>query len=357
MNTWVADLRQIIGDVLTWWVEQLTDLIPERWRRFGSSGGDALVVAPVGPVAGALEAANVSLRRNGRETPLGRFGLASGDLANLPQPAGRPVVLQLAETDVLSKTITLPLAAERELDQVLTFEMDRETPFSTEEIFWNHHIARRDRQHGQLSVRLLLVPRASLAVLLGVLAKAGLVPKRAEIAAGRDRGSYLPLDATGGRLYESAGRSLLRWPAAAGCAGLALATILTPFARQSSVLADLDQQVAAGRHAAAEAEKLRQEIDHLLGTVDLIDSERDKAGRPIVTLAALTRLLPDDTYLTELQQQQHKVTLSGRSAGASRLIGALAASDRMRNPAFAAPVTRIEAIKAEVFTITAEIGP
>jgi general secretion pathway protein L len=346
----------LIGDFLTWWAAQLVDLVPERWRRFASSGGYALVVAPAGPLARGVDAALVSLRRNGRETPLGRFGLASGELADLPHPAGESVVLRLAETDVLGKTVTLPLAAERELDQVLAFEMDRETPFGPEEIFWNHRIAQRDRQRGQLSVRLLLVPRVRLAALLGALAKAGIVPKRAEIATGPDRGSYLPLDATGGRLYEPARSGLLRWPAAACCAGLALAVIVTPFVRQSAALADFDRQVADGRRAAAETEKLRREIDHLSGTVDLIDSERDKAGRPLATLAALTRLLPDDTYLTELQQQQRKVTLSGRSPGASRLIGALAASHQLRNPAFAAPVTRIEAIKSEVFTITAEVG-
>jgi hypothetical protein len=35
------------------------------------------------------------------------------------------------------------------------------------------------------------------------------------------------------------------------------------------------------------------------GSGELIDSERDKAGRPLVILAALTRMLPADTYLTE----------------------------------------------------------
>jgi general secretion pathway protein L len=342
----------MIGEFLTWWLGQLSDLVPERWRRLGSSSGDALVIAPAGPLAGGVDAAEVSLRRNGQETPLGHFGLASGGLADMPQPAGKPVVLRLAETDVLSKTVTLPLSAERQVDQVLVFEMDRETPFSPEEIFWSHHIARRDRERGVLSVRLMLVPRASLAVLLDALAKAGIVPKRAEIAGGPDSGCYLPLDADRGPLSAPAGH---RWPVLACCAGLAVAVIATPFVRQSSTLADLDAQVAAGRDAAAEAERLRAEITRLSTELDLIDSERDKAGRPLVTLAALTRLLPDDTYLTELKQQQHRVTVSGRSAEASRLIGALAASDQLRNPAFGAPTTRTEG--SDVFTITAEVGP
>jgi general secretion pathway protein L len=117
------------------------------------------------------------------------------------------------------------------------------------------------------------------------------------------------------------------------------------------------REIASGRTAATEAENLRREIERLQGSAELIDSERDKAGRPLVILAALTRMLPADTYLTEFRQQQHKVMVSGRSASASRLIGALSAGDQLRNPSFAAPVTRIEALRAEVFTIAMEVAP
>lgn len=347
----------MLRDLLTWWVGQLADCVPERWRRFGSVSSDALLIAPAGSLADRPEAVAVSLRRNGRETSLGRFGLAGGELADIPRTAGKPAVLRLNEADVLSKTVSLPLAAERELEQVLAFEMDRETPFSAEEVYWTHRVTRRDRQRGQLSVQLLLVPQAALAALLAALGRAGLQPRRAEIVAGPDQDLYLPLDADGGRLHGAAGRHLLRWPAAAVCIGLAVAAIAAPFARQASTLTTLDQEIAKGRAAAAESDKLRQEIERLSGTADLIESERDKAGRPLATLAALTRVLPDDTYLTELQHQQRKVTLSGRSAGASRLIGAISAVSQLRNPTFAAPVTRIEAARAEVFTISAEVAP
>src|SRR5207237_272487 len=84
-----------------------------------------------------------------------------------------------------------------------------------------------------------------------------------------------------------------------------------------------------------EAEKLRRELDRLSATIDLVESERDKAGRPLAILATLTRILPDDTYLTEVTLQQRKVTLSGRSAAAARLIGALSADEGLRHVPFA----------------------
>jgi general secretion pathway protein L len=233
--------------------------------------------------------------------------------------------------------------------------MDRETPFTAEELYWNHRIIGADRPNGRLSVRLSLVPKANLDPLLTDLTAAGIRPRLVEIADGPDKGTYLPLNGDGTRKQQDSHRLL--WPAAVCCTALALAAVVTPFVRQELTLASLDRQVATTRAAAAEADTLRQEIDRLSGSAGFIESERDKAGRALVVLAATTRVLPDDTYLTEMELRQRKLTLSGRSAGAARLIGALAADPEFRNPGFSAPVTRLEALKAELFTINAEVRP
>jgi general secretion pathway protein L len=149
----------------------------------------------------------------------------------------------------------------------------------------------------------------------------------------------------------------LLWPVAACCAVLAVAAVAAPFVRQEIALGSLQREVVAGRAAAAEADGLRREIERLSGSAGFIESEREKAGRPLAVLAAATRILPDDTYLTEMELRQRKLTSSGRSAGAARLIGALAADGEFRNPGFSAPVTRLEALKTELFTINAEVSP
>jgi general secretion pathway protein L len=347
----------MLHEFFSWWFAQLADLLPPFLRRTAPTAEDATVIAPIGPIAQGIDAVAVIERRSGKETPLGRFALGPAGLAELPHASGRPAVLRLGEADVLGKTLTLPLATQRELGQVLSFEMDRETPFHAEQIYWNHRIAEIDRQNDRLSVRLQLIPKASLAPLLAALAQIGLAPDRVEVADGPDAGACLPLSDTNGgsRQARRIGRFVL--PLAAGCAGLALATVVTPFVRQSIALADLDRQIAKGRAAAAEAAGLRREIDQLSRSADLIESEREKVGQPLQILAAVTRVVPDDSYLTELELLQRKLTLSGRSTAAARLIGAFAADSEFRNPAFAAPVTRIEALRQEIFTIVAEVRP
>jgi general secretion pathway protein L len=345
----------MIREFFSWWSGQLADLLPQDLRTSAFNAGDALVITPVGPLGHGAEVLSVDLRRNGKETPVGSFATDAVSSAQLPRMPGRPIVLRLANSDVLAKTLHLPLAAERELAQALVFEMDRETPFTAEELYWTHRIAAVDRQNGRLSVRLLLVPKANLDPLLAKLAQLEIRPGRVEISDGPDKGMCLPLTANGGRVHHSSARLL--WPLAACCAALAVAAIATPFVRQEIALGSLQREVLAGRAAATEADRLRREIERLSGSAGFIESEREKAGRPLAVLAAATRILPDDTYLTEMELRQRKLTLSGRSSGAARLIGALAADGEFRNPGFSAPVTRLEALKTELFTINAEVAP
>jgi general secretion pathway protein L len=140
-------------EFFVWWFGQLGELLPQGLRRSALTAADAMVISPIGQLGRGIDAVAVGVRRNGKETPLGRFGLTATNLAELPRATGRATVLRLGEEDVLGKSVSLPLAAERELDQVLAFEMDRETPFKAEELYWNHRIEGTDRKNGRLSVR------------------------------------------------------------------------------------------------------------------------------------------------------------------------------------------------------------
>jgi general secretion pathway protein L len=342
-------------DFLSWWLRQLAELLPQRLRRSAPSAADATVITPLGAAGSEVGAVEVALRRGGKESLLGQFALSASGLAEIPRSPAKPAVLRLGEADVLGKTVTLPLAAERELDQALLFEMDRETPFRPDELYWNHRIEAADRQNARLLTRLVLVPKANLAPLLELLGHSGVTPVRAEIADGPDRGFWLPLDGYG---HAGAhGASPLVKPLAVLLVVLMVAAIAIPFVRQSTAMSRLDQSLAAGRAAAAEADALHRETARLVGSADLVEKEREKVGQPLVVIAAATRVLPDDTYLTEMQLQQRKLTISGRSASAARLIGAMSADSEFHNPAFAAPVTRIEALRQEIFTIVTEAAP
>lgn len=342
---------QIVGDFFAWWLGQIADLVRRSALGGATRTPDALVINPIGEPA--EHEVDIWLRRNGSETLITGGALGPTMFSQIPQSSRLPAVLRLREGDVLQKQLTLPLAAQADLDQVLTFEMDRETPFTADEVYWNHYVEAVDRSRGTMSIRLALLPKGHLTELLAALQQAGITPRWVEVGPAGDKLPKLLLD--GG--HGPHGGSRLLWPAAACCLFLAIGAAITPFVVQAFRLSALDREIEAVRPAAAQAGELRREIDGLAREAGLFRTELDKAGRPLETLAAVTRLLPDDTYLTEVELRQRKVTVSGRSAGAARLISALAADGRFRNPTFAAPVTRLEAAKAEVFSIVTEVEP
>src|SRR5215469_3771472 len=176
----------MLYELYAWWIGQLSDCIPKEWRLAATSIQDCLTVTPTGPIRSGVTAVFVSLWSKGRETPLSEFRIEDNGLAGVPNPARLPVVLRLADSDVLCKTIALPTATERDLAQVLAFEMDRETPFAADDVLWGYRLIDRDKQRGQIAVRLRLISRAQLASLLDAFAEAGILLARVEIAGGID---------------------------------------------------------------------------------------------------------------------------------------------------------------------------
>src|SRR5580700_1553043 len=45
----------MVREFLSWWFVQLTDFLPERWRRFGAGKIDAVVIAPASPLSEPIE--------------------------------------------------------------------------------------------------------------------------------------------------------------------------------------------------------------------------------------------------------------------------------------------------------------
>ena len=101
----------MVREFFVWWLGQLADLLPQGLRRSALAAPDAFVISPIGTLGRGVDAVAITLRRHGRETSLGRFGLGGADLAELPRIDGRTTVLRLDERDVLGKSVSLPLAA------------------------------------------------------------------------------------------------------------------------------------------------------------------------------------------------------------------------------------------------------
>ncbi len=343
----------MLGSVVRWWVQQLLRLLPARLRGDGASSARAVVVAwrtePV-PSFG------VTAPRRGGVESLGTFSIdAPGLLALQASVAGRrlPVRLQVPAGYVLERRVSLPLAAEQEAARVLTYEMDRLTPFTPAEVYWGWTVLRRDRAAARVEFRLDLVPRLRLQPMLDALSRAGLRPVMLDGPAPDGTARRLPLAPEPSTWWDRHGLAM----AAALCAVLTVLAVAIPFQQQSAAIQATDARIAALRPSVDRTEQLRRSILARSATTDALQAGRARSGDALAALAAITTVLPDDTYLTDLTLRSRTLVISGQSSAAARLIGMLSGEPGFRDPSFTAPLTRGSDGRGDAFSLRAEVTP
>ena len=346
----------MLGGVLTWWMQQMRDLGPASLRLSNRTRRPSLVI-----VLDTLDLSSATLFLDGRSgrTVLGRHSLGDMGLAKtvagLSKHERRSPVLQLPADLLLERDTILPLAAEADLDRVIAFEMDRLTPFGADELFWTCATIQRDTVRQRLHVRVTVVRRAQVEPILEALAQAGLAPVRIE-AANAPPGSSSTIPLGTGRTDRTRLARRAEACAMGTCALLTATVIALPFILQSIAGAGMDARIDAMRPQVTEAASRRANLASAATAADAIAAARGQAGAMLQAIALLTDVLPDDTFLTTLNAQQRKLTFSGHSGTAARLIGAMAAQPSLHNPTFTAPVTHDEADGGDMFSIRVELG-
>ena len=334
----------VLTEVAAWWLAQMRSLAPESLRG-GEARQDALLIAiDRWPDTASHEppAATLWLRRSGRESMVGTL---APDPA-LPDLNRRiPTGLRLPAGSVLTREVDLPLAAGRQLQSVMRFEMDRLTPFGADELYWEVSGVTTDRARSRLRLQLAFVLRAPVDQLREILAQRQIFP------------SFI--EAPGRRIALAAAapqRRLLTAALPALCALLALLCLVSPFLRQQMAMDAVSQVIAQRQPAAAVALALRRQLsDAAFGRAAIAAAQRQ--GDALQVLANLTDALPDGTWLDDMALKSGMLNLDGQSTDAAALIGLLSAAPGLHNPSFTAPVTRTANGKDDQFSLQATVGP
>lgn len=240
------------------------------------------------------------------------------------QPAaaamGERVILDLPAGLVLTQRLALPLAAARDLLQVMQFELDRFTPFTPDQV---HYVLRREAVDAeQLWVTLALVRREWLQQCLAQCSESGLVLDGIEVldAQGLPTGLDL-LPRTHQAVASGRGRYLVPGLALL-CLVLALALPAVWLHNRGTAVAAMHAEVQALRQQAGEVAALRTSLDAAQGAAQFLGKRRQVQPGRALLLSELTACLPADTWLQSLEvHADGQVDLAGFSARASALIG------------------------------------
>jgi general secretion pathway protein L len=264
--------------------------------------------------------------------------------------AGSRVEIELQPAQIMTDRLDFPNQASDFLDGMIRAQIDRLTPWSVNDALfgWSPPApAGNDR----IEVTLAATSKLKVAPLLQLVEAldAASLAVYAATPAGRIALLEKPLRSLIGPAVNLP--RLLR--AALLVAGIAAAASLLVSAYLGdsfqSELGDVQRRISQRRAA------LRLETSGTATGMDLLAKRKQTTPASVMVLEALSRALPDSTYVTELRIEGDKVQVVGMTQDAPSLIRLLEQSPQFTRATFFAPTTRAANEPGERFHIEAHI--
>lgn len=352
-QTWLRQGRAL----LAWWLSELAGLLPDvlRDRLSGESGRAGVLIE-----GDTLRLADL---RGGQARPLDKLDLkqmtaaeARGAIARALSRAGLtgcPVVLGLPDEQILRRCEFLPEGAERRVGDVLRLRLESAAPLPPGTFHWGYKIA-GPAADGQLPVECVLVKAETVNALVARMAELNV-----ELS-GMFPAADFPGQATLNLLPQNLRRETLplwspfnRVLAALACVLAVLVLVLT-FYRQEAELSGLRGELADLRERAESVLALRSGTREQLRSLQAVRQTKAAAPSPMGILNELSRLLPDNSWVSDFRLADGEIQLTGQSRSASSLIGLIERSPMFANVRFGSPVVRDPRTGAERFNMRFE---
>jgi general secretion pathway protein L len=276
------------------------------------------------------------------------------------------VVVALPPKQVMRKTLILPAAVEENLEQALRYDLDRHTPFRPEQVYFDATVIDRKPITKTIGVDWVAAlksvvdgARRQVEDWGGVVV--AVVPGPTLTQA--PRGTRLNLIPHETRPHSTLWRRWQLWvPVAAVALGM-LAVLVVPLLQKREFAIALNKQTESAREQAEASDALRSQLERQQGDYNYVLEKKYAYPAGVQVIDDITRLLPDDTWITQLEVRStvrgkdnvRELTLRGESANAGALISTLEGSNLVEQAALQSPTTKLQPGPGEVFVLGARM--
>jgi len=351
-----------LGHFFRWWLADLLELLPstlkakmQHARRrvmLRMSGNELIISMHESDSLQELEVLSLNPDSRLQQQQLHDL-LVDRDLSEVAR------YLLLPESRVLRKEVILPMAAEANLRQALAFEMDRQTPFRVDDVFYDYRVLQRDREASQLRIELLVTLKQPLLREIELLTPLGMAPTGVDVAGADADGEGVPAGIN--LLPPDLRHRMVNRRSRTNIALAGAAALLIVFAMAQSIwlrqhqLNEVRDAIDEVREEAMQVQELRNEIKDASEAAGFMQTRRSSSPPTVVLLTEVTRLLPDDTFLDRLLIRQDSVQMQGKSQNAQRLIELVNQSPFFSDASFRGPTRLDTRTQKEIFDVTANL--
>ena len=340
-----------VREFWTWWSGKIFATLPENLRDAIAQRRQKLFLETDGQAL-QLSLGSWGSRREVARTPLVAQAEAS---EKLPRDAQQTILL-MPEGKVLTRSLTLPLAAEENLREVLGFEMDQHTPFHAAKVYYDFVVTGRDSARQELLVDLVYAPRSEVDALLKAVAGHDL-DVDVVTSRGRDGSNLRSINLLPEELRQSRRVSPRRLNVALAvlCAALLVAAIALPILQKNEALVLLEEQVQAAAAEARDGNQVRRDLEKMADASRFLFEKKRSEIMAVTLVDEISRILPDHTWVTRLDVSTSEMQVQGQSEASASLIALIEASPLLENASFRSPVVQVPGTDADRFHLSADI--
>lgn len=339
-----------------WWWNELRALLPARSQAFFSGGNVWCLLHH--------ENGQWSVRRSGQVQTSAPWSdaldapeqqaLLNTAVADVDRQDLR-LALCLPHETILRRRLLLPEAARDNLRQIGAFEMDRQTPFRIDQVYYDLRELPGPAPAGRIAAELVVAPRAAVDAKLEHLRNAGITIDAVDLCEGDARLGVNLLPPEMARAHRDPRRRLNL--ALAVAAVLLLVLCLGQYLHnRQQALAAMQTQVDDMRADAQKIGQLRKQLEESTGAAGFLAKRKTDSVAVVDVLQDLTARIPDDTWLERFTvDSSGRVGIQGQSAKASSLIDVLQGSKLLTNANFQGVIQRDPATNKERFYMDAQL--
>lgn len=321
---------------LRWWSEGLYAGLPAIGRHLFRASAPTLILQ--------MRDANhveVLWQQENKITERGVFSLQdTGLLLDELLPAKcrkKPyqVMLRLRKPQVLYLQHYFPEAVKDNIRQVVGYQLDRLTPFTAENAFYDAKITLHDKTRKEVRTDIYVTPRRLVDLLMDKVKETGIKAIHSISVVGVENDVNLLHTASDKPMSTTA--SLM--PLYIFLGALAT-TLLVPMAYQWRRLQQLDAVLDQVRQASSQQMTIRDKLLEAGDALKFLEEKRRTSPIALDVVEKLSSIIPDHTWLERLSVTGKTLEIRGESGRALTLIDLLEEAPEFSNVRFKSPVTR-----------------
>ena len=270
------------------------------------------------------------------------------------------VTCLLNESEVLIRSVAMPVAVINDIDSVLKFELDKYIPFKPEDVEFAFSKGKVVEGSEKFPVMLATIRKQYLNQIVACFEAKGLQLSSVDVNVGTEEApvalgiNFLPKEARKKKSWTK-----IKWNAGLSLAVMALLWLVmfTSLDNKRAKIESLDEQVNTLKRDARRAKLLETELNESIQAANFLGNLKKNTPSRMLILNELTQKIPINTYLTRIMIDQERIEVVGQSENANSLVPILNQSEMWYEPQIMGNVTIDARTNKEKFTIKSDFKP